>query len=245
MDQKQFEEIEAYVLDRLDEAERHRFEKRLRVDAELAKEVESMRESVLSIELEGMQRTIESIQDEHTEQVLYIEKTEPNRIRPQVWWALAAGLALLVASVIWLTDDTNPRYELYSTHFFPDPGLPVAMGTTDAYAFTDAMVDYKNEAYQKAVAKWSDLLEDGDENDTLRYYIGCAYMNLHDHEQAIAYLSPLASDKSSPLFEKAQWYLALNYLYVDRIDALKRLDLDENEYYGDRIKELITKLDQL
>ena len=123
LDRPTFETIEAYVLERMPQNERAAFELRLATDADLRAEVDLERENIQAVELGGVMRLLNDVAREE-------------RIREQKnhgglrYLKYAAVLAAVASGIIWWVTRPSLNEALYAEQFVPDPGLPVAMGTT-------------------------------------------------------------------------------------------------------------------
>lgn len=234
LDRPTFEAIEAYVLDRMTLAERQAFEHRMASDSAFRAEVELERENIQAVELGGMTRTLRGIAaEEHRGQ----------RAGDRAGYLkYAAAIAVLVVGGLWWAMRPSANEKLFAEHYVADPGLPVAMSATDDPAFADAMVSYKEGEYAKARAKWSPLLQQEPTNDTLRYYIASSWLAEGDAEAAIPMFEGLASNPGSVFQAHARWFLFLAYVRTGDIAGAEAVDLDRDTLYGERAREIKSKL---
>lgn len=201
LDRDTFEAIEAYVLGTMPALERERFEERLRTDADLRAEVEQQTEHIRAVELGGLQRALKDIGRQQA-------APAPGRSW-MPYLKVAAAVAVVLCAALWYLNRSTTGERLYAAHYQPDPGLPVAMSATDDQAFQDAMVAYKLGDHAEAQAKWSTLLKDRPQSDTLRYYTAMAALGAGDFNAAIPLLDDVAQERTSPFTSKAAWYLFL------------------------------------
>ncbi len=235
--QERFEALEAYVLGRLDAAERLRFEQELAADAGLRAELALQREHILAVEMAGVERQLNLLGSKQGG--LRLHSINPGRR----WLKVAAMVAVLVAGT-WLWTTRPAAHErLYAEYHRPDPGLPVPMSATRDPQFQDAMVAYKLGDHAEAVAKWSILLQSEPGNDTLRYYIASAELAQGHAAAAISLLKGLAEDSVSAFQTKARWYLFLAYLHEGRIAELRAMDMGKDPVYGERARQVEQRLD--
>lgn len=235
LDKPTFEQIEAYVLDRLGAYERSAFEQRMATDPSLCAEVELERENILAIELGGMERMLKEVRGEHT-----VQREQGGGWT--TWLKYAAVVAVLLGAAIWFTLSPNSSERVFAAHFTPDPGLPVAMGTTDSHAFNDAMVAYKLGHFEEARNKWSQLLMAEPTNDTLLYYIASASLNMEQLRNAIADFEAVANDPASGFNSKSKWYLFLAYIKQGNLEKAKAMSLDDDPVYGTRVRAIKAQL---
>lgn len=235
LDRPTFEQIEAYVLGRMAAEERLRFEQRLAADPALRAEVELERENILAIELGGMERMLKEVREEHSEQ------------RDQgggwsTWLKYAAAVAVLLGGALWFTLRPSAHERVFAAHFTPDPGLPVAMGTTDSHAFNDAMVAYKLGDLGEAIGKFTSLLKENPASDTLRYYIGCAELNAGRPERAAPMLMAVADQEVSVFASKARWYAFLALVRSGDRNAAEAIRFNAGDPYVAKAKAVLSEL---
>lgn len=232
MRRESFEEMEAYLLGRLDARQRLLFEEKLAVDAELRQELELEREHILAVEMAGMERTLGSLRAQGT------VSTAGNGFRWAPWLKVAAMVALLLGGVAWWLARPPLEQRVFAQYYQPDPGLPVPMSVVKDPVFQDAMVAFKLEAYSEAVDKWEGLLRERPGNDTLQYFIGSAQLAQGKAKEAIPLFSHVAANASSAFQAKARWFLYLAYLRTGDREAMQQLKMSTDPAYGERAREI-------
>ena len=208
------EQIEKYLLGALSAAEANAFEEKLKSDSDLNAEVEMQRTLMLGIETAALREKMSSLYSESNatgEAKIKNINQSKNRIN---WWAIAAGFAFLVAiGSYFLIQPLGNRN--FNKFYFPDPGLPSPMGSTEDYDFYDGMVDYKYGNYNDAIHKWEPLLQNDPANDTLKYYLGSALTALHKPSEAVEYFNDLIETQNAYQTDDARWYWSLNQLQLN------------------------------
>lgn len=235
INQETFEQIESYLLQRMDAAQQQAFEQAMAKDMLLRNEVDLQRKLMATVEAG-------SFTAEQPAAAVASTPATPARLRRlnrQWWYAAAAVLIIAIGATWWLRKTETASQDLYSQYFHADPGLPVAMSSTDAYTFYDGMVSYKEGKYKEAADTWQKLGNEQGFTDTLQYFIGVAYLNNNTLREAHQYLLPVANNTASVWKDKATWYLALSYIKADNpAEAVRWLTLLPND---DRAKQLLAE----
>jgi hypothetical protein len=235
LDRTTFETIEAYVLDRLSTADRAAFEERMAADAELCQEVALQQEHIRAVELGGFLRTVQQAGTAHA---------TPARGGPRPnLWRYAAMVALILAAAAWWLARPSNNERLFAEHFRPDPGLPVAMGTTTDPVFADAMVSYKEGAYAKARGAWMTMLRTEPTNDTLQYYIASSLLAEEHVAEAIPLLEILATNADAAFRDRARWYLFLAYIRTGRTAEALAMPLEDDPSHGAQVRTIKQRLE--
>lgn len=236
LDRTTFEAIEAYVLDRMSADERSAFEQRMAANAALRAEVELERENIRAVELGGIERMLKSISAE-----------EHGSGRGGSDWSrylkYAAAIVLLAGFSAWWMLRTPLNERLFAEHFVADPGLPVTMGIADDPAFSDAMVSYKEGKYAEARAKWMPLLQQGPQNDTLRYYIACAHLAEGDARAAITLLDGLSNEPGSAFQRRSKWFLFLAYVRTGDANKAKAIPFTDDPEHAQKARIILGHLE--
>lgn len=236
LDRSRFEAIEAYVLGTMSADERLRFEQDLGSDVALRAELALQRENIHAVELGGMARTLKSIAAE-----TQVEEQHAKR-GWSTYLKYAAVIAVIATGGIWLLTRTSANEDLFTEYYAADPGLPVAMSATDDPAFADAMVSYKEGKYAEARTKWSALLLQEPQNDTLHYYIASTALADGDADAAIKFF--LGVDASSSFHDKSRWFLFLAYVRSGRTADARAMGLEDDREYGERARSILIELDR-
>ncbi len=203
--QEEFEEIEQYLLGTLSESQKAEFELRLRSDVTLRNEVKLQRSLMTSVELGAFGNELKNLAQ---------PAGKSRKLQTSYSWLYAAAVVgiLITGFVGWmlLRDSDSPsKSDLFAAYFYPDPGLPVVMSSTDRYEFYDGMVSYKEGKYEEALALWRKLPTEQLQSDTVRYYQGVALLNLEKLDESAAFLEGVSENAQSEFYGKAIWYQAL------------------------------------
>lgn len=201
IDQQLFEEIEAYLLNSMNPADKASFEERIASDPQLQNE----------IRLQQQLMALAQVASYQPQSKTHSAPAAPIRTISRWWWAAAAFV--LIASGIWIFQSPTSPQRLANNFFQPDPGLPVTMSSSTQYQFYDGMVSYKEGDYKKAISTWQSLRQSNQNSDTLQYFLAMAELNQQQYNNALNLLLPLAQSPGE-WKEKASWFLAITYLQL-------------------------------
>lgn len=226
---EEFEEIERFILGEMSSEEKGAFEERIITNQELRREVNLQRSLQATIEIDSW--------------IKNKENSKVNRkLIPLLKYGIAASVVFILGLLFWLQpwNSESSSGDLYTAYFYPDPGLPVPMSSTDSYQFDDGMVSYKEEKYKEAQDIWSKLAQ-AQSTDTLTFYLAMAKLNQKEFESSSQLLDQILEDPNSEFYQKALWYRSLIYLKEDKKEsAIQLLDNLNSPLY--KKEELLEKL---
>lgn len=229
IDQDLFESIERYLLNQMSDDNRLQFEKELAQDEMLRNEIslQQQLQSTIAIDAIGVE-----YQQDNPE--LSLTKKESKSSFTTWLFKIAAALLIIAISVYFLFFNQS---DLYHKYYEPDPGLPTEMGLTNNYDFLDGMVDYKRENYKIAQRKWTQLIKTNPDNDTLKYYLAMADLNLKSYTSANEKLDNISPN--SAFYHDALWFQSLLLIKNKNYDGAKEklLELD-----SEKARELLKEL---
>lgn len=226
------ETFERRLLGHMEPQEEHDFDKKLLNDKELCAQFEEFKSFFYVVEEQGLRNVLDKFHEGIG--------TAPTNMKLRLLaYRIAAGIAVLLALSIWWYNRPNTNERLYNSYFSPDPGLPTVMGTHDNYSFYEAMVDYKQGNYKKAIKKWEKLLLSKPTNDTLQYFLGASYMATENMEKAILRLAPISDASNSIFYEDINLYLGLAFLKKNDIEKAK-LSLSKSTH--PKSKDLLSQI---
>ena len=203
---EEFERIERFLNGEMPEAEAVAFEQQLSTDKTLQSNTQEIKLLLLGIQEQSLKEQLNSYD-------VAAGKPTGKLISIRRRLMIAASIIIILGLGTWalLLNNTSSK-NIYSRFYKPDPGLATSMGTADNYDFEKAMVEYKNNEYDKAIVAWNSLLKQKPSNDSLQYFIGAAYQANGDDDNAIKHLRPVADNGQSAFNKDACWYLGLSYL---------------------------------
>lgn len=222
--QELLETIEAYLNQTMDASQLADFKQRLDQDPDLQQQVEDVSVLLSGIEaaalkekLDGFHSEMEHTPLERATPVIPIKKRKNGLLR------YAAAAAILVSlGLFWIFNQAPTHEKLFAKHFTPDPGLPTTMSGSQQFEFDNAMVRYKQGAYQEAAQTWEQMRQQR-ASDTLDYFIGVAWLAEGASEKTIPLLEGVSTQSDSRFQEEAQFYLALAYIKENQMDKARKL----------------------
>jgi tetratricopeptide (TPR) repeat protein len=231
-DSKQFDQIEEYLLNKMSDREKQKFEEELNYNPLLNESVEQHRTMIQAIEREGMR---EKIGQFHKNTIEKKGGTEDRKNKPTftisrfIPFLVAASVLILVGIGLFrfLTPSITNK-KIFSEFFEPDPGLITPMSASADYLFYDGMIDYKLNEYQAAITKWENITDQFTGSDTLYYFLGVAHLALENDMQAIDYLQQALQTPDNEFIHETRYYLGLAYLKQGKINEAEKL-LEESE----------------
>ena len=155
-----------------------------------------------------------------------------------IWYAMAAILVVLFG-IFWMMKSTNSNKKIFATHFKADPGLRTVMSANSNYTFYEGMVAYKRKEYTEAITMWQQLLPEKEDNDTLHYFLGVAFLAEGNAEKSLEYLEPAKIFSKGVFMEDAVHYTALAKIKTGQLEEAKLL---LRKYPSDRNNALLEDL---
>lgn len=158
------------------------------------------------------------------------------------WLAVAASVALLIATAWWLLADSSSLIEEHFVHYDSNVTvrtLGVDQPAKEDEAFVAAMAAYDRKDYPAAISALAAFLEDHPRDKRARFYLGISFLA---EEQADKALLQLAQTRISEIPEDvAVYYWALAAKAAGRWDPTNTglRDLaNSNSTFADRAKAL-------
>ncbi|MBO3117742.1 hypothetical protein J4050_13375 [Winogradskyella sp. DF17] len=236
--QSEFELIEQYLNDNLDAATTQQVLEQIEKNPIFKTKVDTVKTIIAGIESQALKNELDVFHEDLEQKS---RSTTTKSLNNKPWWrplAVAAVIIIAAGSYFWLGENATDK--LYNAYYTVDPGLPTNMGGNTMYEFNKAMVSYKQGKYTEAISGWKDLAKQKQDNDTLNYFLGSAFLASDSIENAIKYLEKTTEQSGSTFREEALYYLGLAHLKNGNktlaIKALKQSQLPQ-------VKEIIEQLD--
>jgi len=122
-------------------------------------------------------------------------------------------IPLISIGFLWFYEGISENEKIFDEYFQEEFGMPVTMRAVDNIAFYEAMNIYRDGDYKRAFTAFEKLQPSEGLNDTLDYFMACSLINSKCYTESMYYFNKI--DRSSIYFEKAQFYMALVFLYSD------------------------------
>ncbi|HIP48778.1 MAG TPA: hypothetical protein EYG92_07425 [Lutibacter sp.] len=236
-----YEQIEKYWQGKLEGSDLKAFEKQMQVDANFAEEVGLYKEIEKSIahrfkhqkKESELRTTLNKIQKEQD----FSKKT--SKVIPLMGykkWLVAASIAVLVGLFFFQNDTAT--YSDYANH---EPMEVSVRGNSSTLDQVQKLFNEKD--YLLANTHLSRLADFYKDNAEIQLYYGITFLETDQYEMAKMTFEKIADGNS--LFKyKATWYLALNALKQNDIEASKHYlkQIPEEAAVYDKAKSLLDKL---
>lgn len=245
--QKYLNQIEDYLLGRLNKVQQLELEEAIAKDEVLQQELEEQEKIIKGfrqLRFEKMEGIIEGWEEEITTEEAGDNQAKVIGLNRRVWWGIAAGVALLIIGGVWWFNSSKPydtayyraiasaeyeRPELLSTASTKSGGVDTENAFSEAYGF------YSAQELEKALLAMSEI------SDTSSYFRGSSvlkgliYLDQADYEAAIdafrsakqasGYYNLIVKDPSMRAFSNldVNWYMALAYLGLGQYEQSKSL----------------------
>lgn len=194
------------------------FKAKLENDTKFRAQVTDIKTLLIGIESQSLKEKLDDFHQEIVETPSNITATIKFMHIRKI--AVAAILIIALGSFWFLSRNNNQK--LYAKYFSPDPGLPTLMSENQNFDFYDAMVNYKQGEYKRAIEKWELLLSKSPKNDTLNYFLGMAQLANKQEKKSIEYFKVVTNSDTSNFKNEAYYYLGLAYLKTDNVELAKK-----------------------
>ncbi|MEM9917931.1 MAG: tetratricopeptide repeat protein [Bacteroidota bacterium] len=249
-EQSNINQIEAYLMDALNEQERLDFESRMARDSQLAKEVRRRKKMIEGVEYFGAERLKDRLKTIHSEVIGSDADAvvAPPKGRFKALYLLAAAAVVLLLLSLWflLPGKQLPPAEIYAANFEAYDMQSAVRSTTGDPLPDQAKTQYTSGEYETALATLLTLLDQDANNVTYLLGAGNCYLQLGQAAKALPFFQRVLETDDLLFKDTARWYQALTYLKLNQPDAarpiLQRLAA---EVGGDFQEKAQTVLEQM
>jgi len=230
--------IAQYFLKKLSPEAKKEFDYLMETDAEFAKEVTFQKNLKTVIEKEERAAVKTQLKD--------FEAEENPTFNYKKWLAAASIIVLLGISSFWYFNKSIDAEKLYTEHFEPYQNVvhPIVRGETKTDLKTEAFTAYETKKYKEALDLFDTLLKENDD-ETIAFYKANILLKLNKTDEAVTIFKTNLKTPDS-LDAKNNWYLALAYLKLNKIENAKVIlaELDtSSSFKNKRVKQLLKQLD--
>ncbi|HRP89970.1 MAG TPA: hypothetical protein PKX92_08020 [Edaphocola sp.] len=238
LSQEETERIDAFLNQDLSKAEQEAFLDEVNNNPEWAAKVKSQKLLRIAIQEYGLKKSLDQFHLETKNSPQLPPTLNSNGKKNIKWFWLTGLVAFLLIGGFFMLQNTNVP-NLYQQYYKVDPGLMTTMGESDNYEFERGMVDFKEQAYDKAIQRWQPLLQQQPNNDTLSYFMGIAFQVLGKEQKAETFLQPITQKSNSVFFKDANWYLGLLKIKQNKSkEAIPFLQKSEYKKSAELIKRI-------
>ncbi len=203
-----------YLRGEMTSEERSQFESKLSSDPKFHASFLLHQEVVESIENYTLKAKMQEWHPDSTPQ----PKNYSIWIKPAIGALILLGLYVIFNLIKPQKVSESPT--LFTKYYYADPGLPITMGNSNLLSLEKGMQAYKLGDYDAALDEWNVLVASGIGNDTVKYYVGSAYLALDEQSTAIHWFEQVP--RFSIYYEKALWYILLAQLKDENMEAAMR-----------------------
>lgn len=237
------QKIDDFLLGRMNEGDKVAFQKQIKEDPVLEKEVALQQKIIRGIKAFNNQELKARLKEIHKQ--VASKPEEAPRLHPVYRYAAAAASLLFLTMVAyWMFQPKGPA-DLYQAYYEP---YSFAAGSRDANEklLVEASTLYQQEQFQAALPKLDSLTKKDPDSLDYQLALGICYMEIGANNNANAIFQGIIQNGNALYVDQARWYLALSLLKGDQKnearDLLNILTQDSN---ADHYEEAIRLLDAL
>ncbi len=167
------------------------------------------------------------------------QETAHNKIRkwPQIGWKIAAGLLIVIGFIglLKIFSPTKDSKDLFAEYYQPYPNLidPIQKGDPSPTSSITQLYELGN--YENVLKQSPTDLVDS-------FYVALSYLQLDQRQDALVSLQKIVNRAHFRFRDAAQWYLALNLLLENQIEASKQILTEIGETAGNDYQILAANL---
>ena len=254
METKYTEIIDKYLNGELEEKELFEFNKRLKTDKQLQRELkleEELNPAIGDEDVIDFRKEIIEVRKSMLNENSFKEdlsnrpKTIPIFSKNKQWYLIAASVIVLLGISIYFFFVSNSNLtndQLYAQYYAPYPAS-ISIRSDDTSinnSVTLGFIEYEKSNFGEAVIYFNSAKKADSTNIPVRFYLGIACMETGLLSEAESNFKIVIENKFNLFTEQAKWYLALTYLksgddkYRPQINQLLNEIVEEK---GDRAKE--------
>lgn len=234
------EQLLGYAAGTLTADDLHRVEKHL-VDCEICSDA---LEGVLEADIERFRAGLADINRE----IRRDTGLEKDGAGWKTYFSIAAVfVAALVTTFFFLREEPNEA--LFTQYYEPYPStVPIVREESDKTPLELAMAQYELGQYDEARRALKNIVATDPGNQTAVFFTGSSELAVGQPEAAIVYFEKILEAPDSLLKNPAEWYLALAYIRLNRLEraavVLERI-VDGQGFYKQRAQAILEELKEI
>jgi len=215
------QQIDDYLLNRLNKQERQSFTERLSKDQSLQGSVQVRQLLIEQIKTIGNLQLKEKILKIQSKVEFKKQKQSRRRL---IGWIVGVAAVILFLSLSHFIGQTSSPQSLYA-QYYKTYQLPFGSRSTSEadLLLQNAGGLYLQGEYTQALSLFEQIKATGDLDDRGQLAMAICYMELEKYQEAEKQLSNYTAQDAPLYLDQAQWYLALTYLQLGKIDQSKTL----------------------
>ncbi len=238
--------IEQYLANEMAPAERVAFEKELRSNPELAKELklsQSIDSAIVRDDIIDLrQKILASLKANR------VEKTGVPVVRMYVrkWWYAAASVIVMcaVAATLFLQTNRNVTNDaLFSQYYNSENIVDQTRGDQN---ILEAVIKFQEKDFAKASVLFKNILDKDRSNIAVWFYYGIANIETRNFDNSIKAFNTIIRQNDNLYIEHAEWYLGLCYLKSNQkdkaVDQFLVVASNPDNFHRQEAKDILEKL---
>ena len=248
---RQYEEIESFLSDELDDLSLASFEEELAMNPDLAADVKLFREVDEAIGEKDVMELRASLQNirktEENEKNKEVRGIRPPKTQRILWYTVAASIVLILGIASFVRNQSYSNQEIYRDYYQTyKVGIFRSADNSTDNLMSDALKQFNESNYDVALKLFHQILAENDNNPAANFYVGVAYQEEKDYGKAIQSYTKVVKQNDNLFTEQAQWYIGLCYLQRDEKDKALQVFKEiasSDGYYASKATDIIKKLD--
>lgn len=250
MNEKEFDRIENYLDNQLNENEILDFEKDLMNDLDLEMELNlhnEVNKAIMEEDVMDLRAKLEAIDIPSTNQ-------EKRKVRFQSKLKIAAASMILfigIASVYYmLGNKTYTNEDVFMNYYKPYSIVTNTRSSSDE-ANTNKIIEqafksYESKNYREALSLFQTILDKDSTNLTSNFYSGISNIQIQEYLKANKNFTRVLNHKNNLFIEQSEWNLGFCYLMTNEREKAKETFsaiAKGNSFYRTKAKEILSKLE--
>lgn len=155
------------------------------------------------------------------------DKRPPAKTRKMILWIGAVAAAILFMLVITpsVIEYPNQSYQQLAENYLDDqvfPNLEVTKGDLKKQQLkVEAAYAYGENDFATAIEKYEEIVEMGEADDYVTFFLGLSYLYNKNYNRAIVYLNKNVEKESGSYKQEAGWFVSLAYIKIGEPDKAK------------------------